>query len=121
MEPFERLHFIRKKLGESQENFSKNLGVQRGSYSDVERGKVKNFSDGMLLLLRINYGVNTEWVLTGTGEPFLPKGVAKDPFTDDKEALLEKLREKDVIIEAQKKKIQSLEKRIEEIRKLIKV
>jgi transcriptional regulator with XRE-family HTH domain len=68
MEVFERLRIARKKLGYTQEEFSHGLGIQRGSYSDLERGRVKTITESALLLLEISFGINREWLLHGTGE-----------------------------------------------------
>jgi transcriptional regulator with XRE-family HTH domain len=120
MEVADRLRVVRKKLGFTQSEFAQGLGLKQGSYSDIERGRIKNFSESLLMLLELNFGINPRWVLHEEGDQLLERKRQEGLPADDKSALLEKLKEKDVIIDAQKKKIQSLEKRIEEIRDLIK-
>lgn len=64
----ERLKIARKKLGFSQVYFSEALGIKQGSYSDIERGKVKDISESLLLILDMKFGINPEWLKTGRGE-----------------------------------------------------
>ena len=124
MEVADRLRVVRKKLGFTQSEFAQGLGLKQGSYSDIERGRIKNFSESLLMLLELNFGINPRWVLHEEGDQLIEKKRQESRGIEDKplsaHVLLEKLKEKDVIIEAQKKKLQSLEKRIEEIRDLIK-
>lgn len=47
----ERIHAFRKSLGHTQEEMADLLGIQQGSYSDIERGKVANISGSILILL----------------------------------------------------------------------
>lgn len=60
---------LRKGLGLTQEEFALQLGLNRGSYSDIERGKVKDLSGPVKELLAIKFGF---------GEPVAPLPV-KEP------------------------------------------
>jgi len=51
-----KLRNLRKSLGMRQEEFATALGLERGSYSDIERGKVRNISKSTKELLRIKFG-----------------------------------------------------------------
>lgn len=99
METSDRLLIARKTLGINQDEFSRGIGLKRGSYSDIERGKVSNLSESTLMLLEINFGINREWVLNGVGEMFLTTA------NKNKETETEKFLK---IIEGQKKEIESL-------------
>lgn len=62
----ERIKFLREKLGKSQEEFGKELGLSRNYISLVENGQ-RNLSDQSLKVLCSLYSVNEEWVRTGKG------------------------------------------------------
>lgn len=114
METHERLLIARKALGINQDDFARGLGLKRGSYSDVERGKVSNLSESTLLLLEINYGVNREWVLKGTGEMLASSGdkIIKEP---------KEIKALKQTISGQKKEIERLKNIILEISNLCKL
>lgn len=108
MEMSKRLLLARKKLGESQADFAKGIGMKQGSYSDFERGRRDNFSESTLMLLEINFGISREWLLNGVGEMFL-----SPPEKDiDTEKLLR-------TIEEQRKEIERLTELINKIKALI--
>ena len=65
MELSERLRYYRKSIGLTQEDFANKLGIKQGSYSDIERGKVKKLSDSVFALLKMVYNLNPNWVLRG--------------------------------------------------------
>ncbi len=69
----ERLKQIRNYHGLSQEKFSASLGLKQGSYSDIERGRVKSLSESVMMLLKINYNINADWVSSENGSMFLDK------------------------------------------------
>ena len=73
MELPERLKQIRIHLGLSQDKFSASIGLKQGSYSDIERGRVKALSESVMLLLKITYNVNPDWVANENGSIFLDK------------------------------------------------
>lgn len=68
----ERFKIVRKELGLSQEALADALDMEQGSISDVERGKV-GVSDNIKFKLKRKFGVNIEFIETGTGVP-LQKG-----------------------------------------------
>lgn len=61
-----RIKDFRKSLGLNQEEFAKSLGIKQGSYSDIERGKVK-ISTHVLSILVKKYRINPIWLYEGTG------------------------------------------------------
>lgn len=136
MQPFERLQLIRRKLGETQESFAKGLGVKRGSYSDIERGKVKHLSESMLMLLELNFGISRKWIETGEGpertyEVAVDKSLLKeaeaeyrsrieagDAILTDPSYIVRLLSKKDKVIAEQEKELfelRELKKRMEQI------
>ena len=74
MEVFERLRLARKTLGLNQDELARSIGLKRGSYSDVERGKVESLSESTLMLLEINFGISRDWLLEGEGNMILTSG-----------------------------------------------
>jgi len=84
MELSERMRHIRKSLNLNQEDFSASLGLQQGSYSGIERGRVKSLSKSVLRLLEINYNINPDWVLNEENEMLLKKeeNSIKKPFSE---------------------------------------
>ena len=93
MELSERLRYYRKSIGLTQEDFANKLGIKQGSYSDIERGKVKKLSDSVFALLKMVYNLNPNWVLRGEGEMIIgtrPEEAPPDRLTYlmDKEAKL---------------------------------
>ena len=73
MELPERLKQIRTHYGFSQDKFSASLGLKQGSYSDIERGRVKTLSERSIMLLKITYNVNPDWITNENGPMFLDK------------------------------------------------
>lgn len=74
MKDFERVKMVRQKLGLNQVEFADNLGIEQGSLSDIERGRVKAVSMGVKRALKECFSVNIDWLETGKGEMFLPVG-----------------------------------------------
>ena len=89
---------MRKKLGFTQSEFAQGLGLKQGSYSDIECGRIKNFSESLLMMLELNLGINPRWVLHEEGDQFLERKRQEGRGIDDKplsaRALLEKLKAK---------------------------
>lgn len=106
MEVFERLRLARKKLNYTQEEFSRGLGVLRGSYSDMERGKVKMITESALMLLEINFGISRDWLLHGTGEMLISADSANTK--DDMLSMQMKIKEQEDEIERLKSIIQKI-------------
>lgn len=69
--PHERLKFLRIKLGMSQEEFGKLIGLKKPGLLWYEKGGGNNqtFLDRFKLeILHEKLGANPEWLLHGTGE-----------------------------------------------------
>lgn len=59
-----RLRLLRKHLNKTQIEFSEELGLTQGGYSDIERGK-SGISPDVLRQLIINYKINPLWLFIG--------------------------------------------------------
>mgnify|MGYP005907649319 CR=1 FL=1 len=71
----ERLKKLRKTLQMTQQDFANNLGVSRGNIAAYEVAK-NSPSDAVISLICTKFGVNEEWLRTGTGgddNMFLPE------------------------------------------------
>lgn len=71
----ERIKAIRKALGITQQEFADSIKVKRNTVATYEMGRSIP-SDSAIALICEKYGVNEEWLRTGTGEMFLNE--AKD-------------------------------------------
>ena len=65
----ERLKFIQKHSGRNQADFSKSLGISKGSLNLYHRNKRRPDSAVLQSLCEL-YQVNPTWLLLGRGEPF---------------------------------------------------
>lgn len=63
----ERFKQLRKKLGLSQIEFAKRLGLTRGAISNIEAGKVQP-KPLLIDLICSTFGANKEWLVNGTGQ-----------------------------------------------------
>lgn len=79
----ERIKQIRRDLGLTQTEFAERIGLKQNSISLIESGK-RNISDQAVLSICREYGVNEEWLRTGTGEKMTPDA------SDELEALVKK-------------------------------
>ena len=68
----ERLKLIRKNAGLTQAEFSESLALTRAYIGQVECG-AKPLSDRSIRDICRIYGVNEDWLRTGSGEPYAPK------------------------------------------------
>ncbi|MEO2082925.1 MAG: S24 family peptidase [Desulfurobacteriaceae bacterium] len=68
----QRIKELRKKLGLSQEEFGKKLGVTLRTIARYERGET-NIPDRTLRQIEQTFNVNPEWLRHGKGEMFRPK------------------------------------------------
>lgn len=73
----ERIKMIRQKLGLSQEEFGRRLGVTRGAITNIELNKVEPKPLFVDLICR-EFGVSEEWIKDGTGEMFHPKSAEEE-------------------------------------------
>lgn len=69
MEIGSSIKIIRDKLGLSQEDFGKRIGITRSSVSLLESGKNKPSDQTVLLICKV-FDVSEVWLRTGTGEMF---------------------------------------------------
>ena len=68
----ERIKELRLKLGLSQDEFGRRLGVTRGAITNIELNKVEPKPLFIDLMCR-EFHVNESWLRTGEGEMFQPK------------------------------------------------
>ena len=68
----ERIKELRLKLGLSQDEFGRRLGVTRGAITNIELNKVEPKPLFIDLMCR-EFHVNEIWLRTGEGEMFLPQ------------------------------------------------
>lgn len=66
----QRIKELRKKLGLSQDEFGRRLGVTRGAITNIELNKTEP-KDLFLNLICDVFDVNEEWLRTGNGEMFI--------------------------------------------------
>jgi transcriptional regulator with XRE-family HTH domain len=66
----ERIKKLRKTLGLTLEKFGERLGVKRNSVSQWENG-INNVSDQVRKSICREFGVNEEWLLSGSGPMFI--------------------------------------------------
>ena len=71
----ERIKAVRKALGVTQQEFADSIKVKRNTVATYEMGRSVP-SDSAIALICEKYGVNEEWLRTGSGEMFLTE--AKD-------------------------------------------
>ncbi|MFI3258614.1 MAG: helix-turn-helix domain-containing protein [Rikenellaceae bacterium] len=69
MQVNERFRQIRKKMGMTQDQLAKRLGVGKAALSMIETGKAGLSSRNLNIMVQ-EFGVNPEWVETGVGEMF---------------------------------------------------
>lgn len=68
----ERIKELRLKLGLSQDEFGRRLGVTRGAITNIELNKVEPKPLFIDLMCR-EFHVNEAWLRTGEGEMFVPR------------------------------------------------
>lgn len=78
----DRILYIRKELGLSQEAFGSKIGIKKSSMSSIEKNK-SNPSEQTIKFICKEFNVNYSWLVKGTGDIFVE--------TDD--ALLQALKE----------------------------
>ena len=78
----DRILYIRKELGLSQEAFGSKIGIKKSSMSSIEKNK-SNPSEQTIKFICKEFNVNYSWLVKGTGDIFVE--------TDD--ALLKALKE----------------------------
>lgn len=68
----DRIKQIRKEAGLTQVEFGEKLGVKGNTVTGYETG-LRNPTDAVILSICREFGVNEEWLRTGTGEIFVPE------------------------------------------------
>lgn len=85
MEIGDRIKKIRKTLNVKQSEMAEKLGLQQGSLSDIERGRVKNVTDRVIKDICREYEISESWIKTGEGK-------MNDPIKDFNEFIATKYR-----------------------------
>lgn len=68
----ERIKHVRKKfLNKTQKDFGSQIGLKPNSVSDIESGK-NNPTDTVIRFVCREFGINEEWLRTGTGDMLQP-------------------------------------------------
>lgn len=67
----ERIRDIRKALNKTQKDFSQTLGLSENYVWMIEKGQREPSERTVNDICRI-FGVNPDWLRTGSGDPFLP-------------------------------------------------
>ena len=65
----ERIKELRKSLGLSQEAFAERLGLKGSAVSHLESGR-RNITNQNIVAICREFGVNEEWLRTGSGDMF---------------------------------------------------
>lgn len=65
----ERIKELRKSLGLSQEAFAERLGLKGSAVSHLESGR-RNITNQNIIAICREFGVNEEWLRTGSGDMF---------------------------------------------------
>ena len=81
----DRLRFLRKELGLSQDEFGRRLGVSNTAISKLEKNE-RNLTEQMALSICREFRVNYFWLTEGKGEMFTgtPQSVADEIAEDYK-------------------------------------
>jgi len=109
MELSVKMRLIRKKEGMNQTLFGNSLGLEQGSYAGIENGRTKNLSKSVLILLKLIYKINPEWIETDSDD-------ISDMYIEEKN--------KDLVCEHQSKYIKcegciERERKIKELEEII--
>lgn len=72
-----RVKDIRKSLGLNQTNFAKHLGLTQTAYSMIENGN-RPLSDKYIKVICSEFGVNENWIRTGSGNIYLSSPYEKE-------------------------------------------
>lgn len=80
MEIHERMKLIRQENNLTQAEFGEKLGVSRDVYANIENNRLKKpeTKEPVVKLICKTYGINEEWLRTGSGEKYS----AIDEFTE---------------------------------------
>jgi len=78
----ERLSRIIKDSGMKKREFAAKIGSSPSSISDIIVGRTKRVSGLILKALELAIFVNTNWLLTGQGEPYVSTVLIASPLED---------------------------------------
>ena len=67
----ERLVFLRKDVGLSQEKFAQRLNISRGALANIEQ-RTRNLTNRVIADICREFEVNEDWLRNGTGEIYKP-------------------------------------------------
>jgi hypothetical protein len=109
-EIIERIKFYVQQKGGNKSALARDWGVHPSHLTVVLKG-TRNVSPTMLMNA-VKNGYNTEWLMKGQGEPYLPTGVEGDGQATDyrdeliasKDEVIALLKEKNALLEQQLKK-----------------
>ncbi len=82
MTPFEKIRFIRQLSKQTQEEFGNNLGISKGTVSNLEKEKVP-LPPYVVILLKLLYNVDPEWLLDDSQSDFDKRFYEKEGSADD--------------------------------------
>lgn len=81
-----RLHYLRKSLKLSQEDFGKRLGVTGASISRLEKGE-RNITEQMILSICREYNIREEWIRYGSKPMYIEESTfSLDDFVKKNQA-----------------------------------
>lgn len=73
MEINDRIKYLRKDVFHlTQEDLGRYLGLTRANIANIESGRI-SVTDRVIVTLEKEFGINTDWLRYGSGEPILPK------------------------------------------------
>lgn len=81
MTDFERLKFLRKRLGLKQREMSELFEVSQAQYSSLERG-LSSITYNHLVLLYQKKRVDPLWIIAGAGDPLIPESEMSNNLVD---------------------------------------
>ena len=106
---------IRDRVGISQSEFAKSIGLEQGSYSGLESGKKGSLTKQTALLLKLVYNVNMDYLYGLSDKMFEEDSL--EIVSGDNITLDINMDAKDVVIKALAEKVQRLESEIAELRR----
>ena len=95
----ERVRFLLKELGKSQEAFAKGIHRSRSEISNIVYDKVV-VKEEIIIAICNAYSVNRIWLETGVGEPFQPKDKREELKAVFADVLSGRQSDKNAFIEA---------------------
>ncbi|MGC6589888.1 helix-turn-helix domain-containing protein [Paenibacillus sp. Dod16] len=82
----ENIRLLRKRMGLTQIDFSKQIDISQGTLSDIEQGHC-NPSVETVLSIHENYGVSLEFILKGNEGNKSAKIIFKDTISNEEELI----------------------------------